>query len=40
MEKKLNQEGLDLIDKIAQMTVDIAKLEAEIEVEKENKNDK
>lgn len=38
MEKKLSQEELDLIDDIAQMTVDIAKLQAEIEIEKEKNN--
>lgn len=35
MERKINKEELDLIDEIAQMTVDIAKLQAEIEIEKE-----
>ena len=39
MEKKISQEDLDLIDKIAEMTVDISKLQAEIEIEKE-KNSK
>lgn len=38
MEKKLSQEDLDLIDEIAKMTVDIAKLQAEIEIEKEKDN--
>ncbi len=37
MERKLNREGIVLIEQIAEMAVDIAKLEAEIEVEKENK---
>lgn len=35
MGKKLSKEGLELIDKLAQMTVDVAKLQAEIEVKKE-----
>lgn len=36
MKKKLSKEGLELVDKLAQMTVDVAKLQAEIEVEEEN----
>lgn len=40
MEKKLSKEGLELIDKLAQMTVDVAKLQAEIEVEEEKKQEK
>lgn len=40
MEKKLSKEGLELIDKLAQMTVDVAKLQAEIEVEQEKKQEK
>ena len=39
MEKNLSQEDLDLIDKIAQMTVDISNLQAEIEIEKEKKSE-
>ncbi len=39
MGKKLNKEGIELIDKIAQITVDVAKLQAEIEVEKEKKEE-
>lgn len=37
MSKKLNQEGIDMINQIAKMTVEIAKLEAEIETKKEDK---
>lgn len=37
MEKKLSQEGINLINQLAKMTVDISKLEAEIEIEKEDK---
>lgn len=37
MEKKLSQEGIDLINQVAKMTVDIAKLESETEIEKEDK---
>lgn len=37
MGKKLSKEGIELIDKLAQMTVDVAKLQAEIEVEEENR---
>lgn len=37
MGKKLSKEGLELVDKLAQMTVDVAKLQAEIEVEEENR---
>lgn len=40
MGKKLSKEGLELIDKLAQMTVDAAKLQAEIEVKKEKKEEK
>lgn len=40
MGKKLSKEGLELVDKLAQMTVDIAKLQAEIEVEEEKKQEK
>lgn len=40
MGKKLSKEGLELIDKLAQMTVDVAKLQAEIEVKKEKKEEK
>jgi len=39
MEKKLSQEGINLINQVAKLTVDIAKLEAESEIEKEEKND-
>ena len=34
MGRKLSKEGLELIDKLAQMTVDVAKIQAEIEVKK------
>lgn len=37
MGKKLSKEGLELVDKLSQMTVDVAKLQAEIEVEEENR---
>lgn len=40
MEKKLSQEGIDLINQVAKMSVDIAKLEAECEIEKEDKENK
>lgn len=40
MGKKLSKEGIELIDKLAQMTVDVAKLQAEIEVKKEKKEEK
>lgn len=40
MGKKLSKEGIELIDKLAQMTVDAAKLQAEIEVKKEKKEEK
>ncbi len=40
MGRKLSKEGLELIDKLAQMTVDVAKLQAEIEVKKEKKEEK
>lgn len=39
MSKKLSKEGIELVDKLAQMTVDVAKLKAEIEVEKEKKDE-
>lgn len=40
MGRKLSKEGLELIDKLAQMTVDVAKLQAEIQVKKEKKEEK
>lgn len=40
MGRKLSKEGLELIDKLAQMTVDVAKIQAEIEVKKEKKEEK
>lgn len=40
MGKKLSKEGLELVDKLAQMTVDVAKIQAEIEVKKEKKEEK
>lgn len=40
MEKKLSQEGIDLINQVAKMTVEISKLEAETEIEKEDKENK
>lgn len=39
MARKLSKEGIELIDQIAQMTVDVAKLKAEVEVEKESKDE-
>lgn len=39
MERKLSKEGIELVDKIAQMTVDVARLKAEIEVEEEKNNE-
>lgn len=39
MSKKLSKEGIELVDKLAQMTVDVAKLKAEIEVEEEKKDE-
>lgn len=36
MDNKLNQKGKELLDKIAETTVEIAEMQAELEVAREN----